>query len=89
MSEVQLSAVVPVYNEIECVDDLVSELGARLADTGRSFEVVLVDDGSTDGTGERLDALARAHPFVRVVHFERNAGHPGAVAADRRRSIGG
>ena len=77
----QLSAVVPVFDERENLDALVTELSARLAETGRTWEMVLVDDGSTDGSAELLDRLAGERPGVRVLHFARNAGQTAAFDA--------
>ena len=62
-----ISIVVPLYNEAENLEDLHRQLTAALEPTGRSFELVLVDDGSTDGTRERLLALEARDPRVRAV----------------------
>jgi len=77
----ELSAVVPVYDERESVAKLVSELAARLEVTGLTWEIVLVDDGSQDGSSELLDRLAVERQGVRVLHFARNAGQSAAFDA--------
>ncbi len=77
----RLSAVVPVYNERENVVPLVEELAAELKRIGAPFEILLIDDGSTDGSGEILDRIAGSTPHVRALHLERNRGQSAATAA--------
>jgi glycosyltransferase involved in cell wall biosynthesis len=68
------SVVIPAYNEVESVPELYARVTAALEAMGEPFEIVYVDDGSTDGTGAALDALAAADPRVRVFHQGRNFG---------------
>jgi len=75
---VEISAIIPVYNEIESLPGLLDELAAVLGATGRPYEVILVDDGSTDGSGAWIEDLARRDPCVRGILFEANAGQSGA-----------
>ncbi len=70
-----VSVIVPVYNPGAHIDDCIASLLAQTLPAGR-LELIFVDDGSTDGTAERLDALAAAHPHVRVEHIP-NSGWPG------------
>ena len=84
----QLSAVVPAYNEVECVPLLLVELRAALDATSRTWEMVLVDDGSGDGTGDALAAAAAGDARLRVFHLERNAGQSAALAAGLERALG-
>ncbi|HUK63120.1 MAG TPA: glycosyltransferase family 2 protein, partial [Dongiaceae bacterium] len=77
----EISAVVPAYNEVESLPPLFAELRAALEATGRTWELIVVDDGSTDGTREALDAEAVRDPRVRAVVLERNAGQSAALAA--------
>jgi dolichol-phosphate mannosyltransferase len=81
---VELSLVVPVYNERESLPILVAEIGQALAGGkggGRRYEIVAVDDGSTDGSLEVLKALKRDHPELHIVAFAANAGQTAAFAA--------
>lgn len=84
----EVSVVVPLYNEAENVDDLHGQLAAALDPTGRSYELVLVDDGSTDGTREKLLALEGRDPRVRPVLLRRNFGQTAAFSAGFDRSRG-
>ncbi len=81
-----VSLVVPVYNERENVGALVTEIAAALA--GRRYEIVAVDDGSTDGSLAELLRLKRAHPELHIVVFERNAGQSAAFVAGFRAARG-
>jgi len=84
----QLSVVVPAYDEVENLPTLVAELTSVLAATGRSWELLLVDDGSRDGTGEAMEAAAAREPRIRVLRLERNAGQSAALAAGLVRARG-
>lgn len=81
-----VSLVVPVYNERENVGPLVAEIAAALA--GRRYEVVAVDDGSTDGSLAELKRLKGTHPELHIVAFERNAGQSAAFVAGFRAARG-
>jgi glycosyltransferase involved in cell wall biosynthesis len=83
-----ISIVVPLYNEAENVPDLYRQLTAALEPTGLSFELVLVDDGSTDGTREKLLALETSDARVRPVILRRNFGQTAAFSAGFDRSRG-
>ncbi len=80
-SSLDLSVVIPVYDERENLDPLVDEVSLALTSTGRSFEILLVDDGSGDGSGERIAELARSRPGVRGLHFRANRGQTAAFDA--------
>src|SRR5687768_13305233 len=81
LCEVLISAVLPVYNEVGVLDELYQRVSRAILSTGARYEIVFVNDGSRDGSGELLDALAARHPEVKVVHFTRNFGHQAAVQA--------
>jgi len=76
-----LSLVVPVYNEEGNVGPLHRELSAVAARLGRPYEIVFVNDGSRDDTGERLAALAAADRHLRVVDLDGNFGEAAALSA--------
>lgn len=78
---VELSVVIPAYNEEESVGPLYEELHEVLSASGRSYEIVFVDDGSTDATFERLRALHERDPAVRIVKFRSNFGQSAAMKA--------
>jgi len=77
----EISIVIPVMNEAENVEPLHGELVAALGPVGRPYEIVFVDDGSTDGTAERIGALALRDPNVRLVRLRRNFGQTAAFSA--------
>jgi polyisoprenyl-phosphate glycosyltransferase len=74
-----VSVVAPVYNEDATIDEFHARVCAAL--DSLPFELVLVDDGSTDGTPMKLEALAASDPRVRVVYLSRNFGHQTALTA--------
>lgn len=78
---IEISVVVPVYNEEENVPHLTEQLHAALTRCGRSYEMVLVDDGSKDGTWAALLAAQRKVPHLRLVRFRRNFGQTAAMSA--------
>ncbi len=85
---VDLSVVVPVFNEVDNLEPLVSELTEVLHADGVSFEIVLVDDGSTDGSSERISAMAREGSGVRGLHFRENRGQTAAFDAGFKAASG-
>ena len=76
-----LSVVIPVYNEEETVPHLYAEVRAALERLGMPYEVLVVDDGSSDGTLARLTACTRDDPCWRVIALRRNFGQTAAMAA--------
>jgi glycosyltransferase involved in cell wall biosynthesis len=77
----ELSVVVPVFNERESVPELYRRLTAALAGVSSSFEIVLVDDGSNDGSWEIIRELAARDSRVKGLSFSRNFGHQMAFTA--------
>lgn len=84
----ELSVVVPVHDEWDNLEPLVEELGEHLCGRGESFEVVLVDDGSTDGSSERIRELVRSRTWVRGLHLGRHCGQSAALDAGWREARG-
>ncbi|MCF7837896.1 MAG: glycosyltransferase family 2 protein, partial [Candidatus Marinimicrobia bacterium] len=76
-----VSAVMPAYNEAECIEATVRELADVLAQLGQPWEILVVDDGSTDETPARARALSRDIPGLRVLRLEPNCGQSAALAA--------
>ena len=84
----ELSVVLPVYNEAENIPPLFEELMPVLEATGRSFEIIAVDDGSRDESFARLKSVAEGDARVRVVRLRRNFGQTAAFTAAFDRAQG-
>jgi glycosyl transferase family 2 len=78
---VQLSVVVPLFNEVSTVNELHQRIANVLMMLGGRSEIIYVDDGSTDGTTKALTAVANRHPDVRLIILARNYGQTAALAA--------
>lgn len=76
-----LSVVLPIYDEREGIEQLLSQVSAALGKTGHSYELVCVDDGSTDGSAEALDKARATRSELRVIHLSRNFGKDAALSA--------
>ena len=83
----RLSIVTPIYNEAENIDLLVESLNTALNGSG-PFEVICVDDGSTDGSFAKLKACVAQHSWLRVIRFRRNYGQTAALQAGINHSLG-
>lgn len=84
----KISVIVPIYNECENIDALYMQLFPVLTSMNVSYEVVFVNDGSTDGSAAELDALATRDRAVKVVHLRRNYGQTAAMMAAIQYSSG-
>src|SRR2546422_9933214 len=79
--KLSLSVVVPVYNERDNLSSLTAQILKALTGQVGSFEIIYVDDGSSDGSGPLLDELAGYYLEGRVFHFDRNYGQTSAFDA--------
>jgi len=78
---IDLSVVIPLRNEAPSLEELHREFTDTLGAWGRSYEIILIDDGSTDRTFEILAGLQQKDPHVRVIRFRRNFGQTAAFSA--------
>ncbi len=76
-----LSLVIPAYNEQENIPVLLERVAAALAQIGKPFEVLIVDDGSTDSTPKLLDEGMHQYPWLRVLRMAKNGGQSAAFEA--------
>src|SRR3984957_12367499 len=87
-SAVELSLVVPAYNEQEVLDELMRRVEPAMQQTGRTFEMVVIDDGSTDATPKMLRTAMLTRPWLRVLRMAKNGGQSAAFAAGFKASRG-
>ncbi len=78
---IDISVVIPVYNEEENVKPLVKKVSETLLQLDRQFEIIVIDDGSTDNTVNELKRLKPAHPELKIIVFRRNFGQSAAMTA--------
>ena len=81
MSELDLSVVIPAYNEEERLKRHVPGIVTYLQSKNRQFEIIIVNDGSRDGTVAITQALAQTYPMIRLIDLQPNRGKGGAVRA--------
>src|SRR5690606_26041679 len=84
----EISIVVPLYNEFEVITILYERLKAVLDSLEMSYELVLVDDGSRDGTPRAMGQLASADPAITAVFLSRNFGKEAALTAGLEHALG-
>ena len=84
----EISVLLPAYNEEACIETVVREAAGVLRGMGRPFEILVVDDGSTDATPVRLKALRADFPELRLLVLARNSGQSAALGAAFRAARG-
>ena len=80
-AKIQVSVVIPVYNEEESAELLCRKLHESLSTLNRTYEIILVDDGSSDRTWEVLNRMAKEVPHLVLIRFRRNYGQTAAMSA--------
>lgn len=85
---VEISVIIPVMNEEESIPPMRERVVAALEPLGKPFEVIFVDDGSTDRSFPILAEMARADPRIVVLKFRRNAGQTAAMTAGIEHALG-
>ncbi|MBC8288983.1 MAG: glycosyltransferase family 2 protein [Planctomycetes bacterium] len=80
--------MLPVYNELAALDELLDGITHAFDLTPHSYEIIFVNDGSSDGSATRIDEYTRINPRVRTIHFSRNFGHQAALHAGLAASRG-
>ncbi len=83
-----LSIVIPLYNEVESIPELYRQLTQALEGMGRSYEIIIVDDGSKDGSFQVLAEFHARDPRLKVIRFRRNYGQTAGFAAGFQRARG-
>ncbi len=78
---IEISLVIPVFNEEESLPELYAQLGRVCPGLGKPYEIIFIDDGSTDGSFETLMRLRAGDPRVRIIRFRKNFGQTAALAA--------
>jgi glycosyltransferase involved in cell wall biosynthesis len=86
--DIVLSAIVPVYNEESGLPELYRRLVEALSQTRQTYEILMVNDGSTDRSPQLVDQFAHEDAAVRAIHLSRNFGHQAALAAGLARARG-
>jgi glycosyltransferase involved in cell wall biosynthesis len=84
----KLSVVLPAHNEVDNIPDVTQRALEVLPELAESFEIIIVDDGSVDGTGALLDRLAAQHPEIRAVHHPKNRGYGAALTSGFQAACG-
>ena len=80
-TEPQVSVVIPIYNEEDNLPDLVERVGAALERSGRTYELICIDDGSRDASAQTMSELAQTRPWFKPLYLIRNYGQSAALQA--------
>ena len=80
-NNIELSVVIPVFNEAENIKPLIIKLNEVLDKIGNNYEVIMIDDGSTDNSFEVMRELSESYKKLRIIRFRRNFGQTSAFSA--------
>jgi glycosyltransferase involved in cell wall biosynthesis len=83
-----VSVVLPAYNEVDLLDVAVEKISQALKESGYSFEIIIAEDGSTDGTAERSEELSKKYSCVKHIHREKRLGRGTALKNAFKQSNG-
>lgn len=86
--KIDISIVAPVYNEEENLPILISQLAGVLSPLGKSYEMIFVDDASTDGSRDILKKMRSQYPQIRILGFKKNCGETAAGSAGLKEAVG-
>ena len=89
MPDVQVSVVIPVYNSQDCLDELARRLADVLDGSGRTYEIVLVDDCSPDNSWQKIVELCQTYDQLKAINLRRNFGQDSAIMAGLNEARGG
>jgi glycosyltransferase involved in cell wall biosynthesis len=78
-SKVKVSVVLPAYNEVDMLEGALAKVSQALKESGYSYEIIIAEDGSTDGTAERAEELAQKFAYVKHIHREKRLGRGTAL----------
>ena len=84
-----LSVIIPIFNELNNITTLAEQIKAVLNDIAEEYEIIFIDDGSSDGSDTKLDELSDADKSIKVIHFRKNFGQTAAIMAGIDASSGG
>ena len=76
-----VTVIVPVYNEVDNLDQLIEEIHQSMSAIGKTYEILFINDGSTDGSGEFLQKRKKNDPDLHIIHLRRNYGQTAALMA--------
>jgi glycosyltransferase involved in cell wall biosynthesis len=85
---IEISVVVPVYNEEENLPMLIPQIAQVLGPLGKSYEMIFVDDGSTDGSRKLIRKMVSQYPQIHILGFKKNCGETAAIDAGLKEARG-
>ena len=87
-NQIKYSIVIPIFNEEEIIEELWRQLSSVLSKINAYYEVIFIDDGSSDGSYSLLKQINQQHPEAKIIRLSRNFGHQCALTAGIDRAVG-